>query len=156
MSIHVESTLREAHAGARVLLAEDDVVNQHCATAMLERVGLEVVVAADGLEAVAQARIASFDLVLMDLQMPGLDGLSATRAIRQLSGYFAVPILAHTSTVHGPLRQLCFQAGMDDLLTKPATADELYRRLLHWLNVSRLRCLPVGHAPQASGPMLHW
>jgi CheY-like chemotaxis protein len=110
-----------------VLLVEDDPANQISTAAVLEAVSLEVVVAADGLEAVAQVRRAAFDLILMDLQMPRLDGLQATLAICPLAGCGDVPIVAYTSAEAGQARQRCAEAGIDDLLAKPCVPAVFYR-----------------------------
>jgi PAS domain S-box-containing protein len=109
--------------GLRVLLAEDNLVNQKVATMQLGRLGCEVVVAENGQDAVRLACEGDFDLVLMDLQMPILDGLSATRAIRTRG--VDVPIVALTANVYDEHRQACLDAGMNGHLAKPFRAEEL-------------------------------
>jgi len=110
----------------RVLVAEDNLVNQRVARGMLEALGHEVSVASNGAEAVKVAGAESFDLVLMDVNMPVLDGLHATRRIRSLdAASSAVPIVALTANAIEGDRQVCLDAGMDGYLSKPFTMDEL-------------------------------
>ena len=117
-----------------VLLAEDHPVNQKLATAMLSRMGLQVDVVADGAQAIAAASTKPYSLILMDLQMPGTDGIEATKQIRQLAPLQAnVPIVALTANAMDSDRQACLDAGMDDFLTKPMRVDDLRTCLEHWL-----------------------
>ncbi|MEO8524670.1 MAG: PAS domain S-box protein [Caldimonas sp.] len=150
--------LQATRAGARVLLAEDNVVNQEVAAELLRSAGLEVAIARDGVEAVAMIRSRPFDLVLMDVQMPGLDGLQATRAVRALPGLGRVPIIAMTANAFGEDREACIAAGMNDHVAKPVNPDALYETLLRWLPVSAgrnpppvARTLPEPTAPVPSG-----
>jgi len=118
----------------RVLLAEDNVVNQKVATRMLERMGCVVDVAADGLAAVEAWRRARHDIILMDLQMPGMDGINATRTIRSLEPKGQrVPILALTASAADEDRARCIVAGMDDCLRKPIQTATLQSALDHWI-----------------------
>jgi PAS domain S-box-containing protein len=135
---HAESLLREHHTGRRVLLAEDNPVNQEVAIAMLEVVGLTVDVVGDGVKAVAAVLERDYDLVLMDIQMPLMDGLTATRAIRAsgMGGVERLPIIAMTANAFSEDRQSCLAAGMDDHVAKPVHADALYATLLRWLSRS--------------------
>jgi two-component system, sensor histidine kinase and response regulator len=105
----------------RVLVAEDNVVNQKLAMAMLERLGHRAVLAADGQQAVTAYEQENFDVVLMDMQMPELDGLQATRAIREIETLRGghVPIIALTANAMVGDRERCLEAGMDDYLSKP-------------------------------------
>ncbi len=128
-----QALLRQRHAGARVLLAEDNPVNREVALALLEEVGLQVDSAADGLQALQRAQAGTYALVLMDMQMPGLDGLQATRAIRQLPGWAQVPILAVTANAFDEDRRACEAAGMNDFISKPFSSEELHQALLRWL-----------------------
>jgi two-component system, sensor histidine kinase and response regulator len=124
--------------GARVLLAEDDPVNQHVARAFLEMFGLEVTIAANGLEAVDHIKRAHFDVVLMDMQMPEMDGIHATRAIRLLPQGERLPIIAMTAAAMDEDRQACLAAGMDAHISKPIDPKELVRNLLAWIRPRRV------------------
>ena len=119
--------------GARVLLAEDNPFNQKVATAMLRRLGYRVEVAGNGAEAVDMVRTGGFDLVLMDCQMPVMDGYEATRCIRDLPAPLgSITIIAMTANVLSGDRQACFAAGMNDFLPKPITRDVLQQALDRW------------------------
>ena len=128
-----EAALRRRAAGLRVLLAEDNPVNQDVAVELLDAVGLRVDVAADGAEAVRMAGANDYALVLMDVQMPVMDGLAATRAIRTLPGRAHWPVLALTANAFAEDRQACMAAGMNDHLVKPVDPQALYAALLRWL-----------------------
>jgi two-component system, sensor histidine kinase and response regulator len=129
-----ESQLRREHAGALILLAEDHPVNCEIAKALLEAVGLRIHIAIDGRQAVQMAATTHYDAVLMDVQMPRLDGLDATRAIRQLPGRADTPIVAMTANAYEDDRALCLDAGMNDFLSKPVEPSHLYSVLLRWLS----------------------
>jgi signal transduction histidine kinase/CheY-like chemotaxis protein/HPt (histidine-containing phosphotransfer) domain-containing protein len=119
----------------RVLLVEDNPVNQAVTERMLQRVGLEVETIGDGSAAVAAVRDQAFDLVLMDVQMPVMDGLAATRAIRahQASQGVHTPIVALTANAMAQERDTCLAAGMDDFLPKPFASPQLHQILARWI-----------------------
>ena len=123
----------ERFAGT-VLLAEDNEVNQLVATLMLEQFGLQVDHAVEGMSAVALAARTRYDLVLMDCQMPGMDGFAATAAIRKAErGADRCVIVALTAHAMGGDRERCLAAGMDDYLTKPLVREDLVRVLQRWI-----------------------
>ncbi len=119
----------------RVLLAEDHEVNQAIARKFLEEAGLEVTVARDGLEALAAAERTGFDLVLMDCQMPEMDGFQATRLLREQEALTGrrVPVVAMTANAMAGDRARCLDAGMDDYLTKPITREAMLTAVGRWL-----------------------
>jgi signal transduction histidine kinase/DNA-binding response OmpR family regulator len=132
---HREPTLRATAPlrGARVLLAEDHPLNQRVALELLAEVGVVAEVAADGASAVARASAGGWDLVLMDVQMPVLDGLEATRAIRAALGAAAPPIVALTANALPADRQRCRDAGMVDFIPKPVDPHRLHQALMRWI-----------------------
>jgi signal transduction histidine kinase/ActR/RegA family two-component response regulator len=127
----------EAIRGARVLLVEDNEINQEVASGLLRHCGVSVEVAENGAVAVARLQAESFDLVLMDMQMPVMDGLAATRAIRALPGGATVPIVAMTANAMDSDRLRCLEAGMNDHLGKPVEPDALHRALVRWIVPAR-------------------
>jgi CheY-like chemotaxis protein len=109
----------------RILLAEDNTVNQKVATRMLERLGYRADIAANGLEAIEAVQRQTYNIILMDVQMPEMDGLEATRRIRKLDNAGALRIVAMTANATEKDRKMCFDAGMDDYVSKPVRMDEL-------------------------------
>jgi len=133
-------------AGRKILFAEDHPLIQEILLEMLEDLGCEVDVAADGAEAVECARARNYDFILMDVRMPRMDGLAATRAIRQLPGHRATPIVALTANAFAEDRQCCLDAGMNGHLGKPVTPAELAAVIGQWLPD-----LAVSGPPTAAG-----
>ena len=122
-----------AYVGSRILLAEDNPINQEVALQLLAEVGLAADVAANGSEALALLARNDYDLVLMDVQMPVLDGLEATRQIRCLPDGRKVPILALSANAYEEDVAACLAAGMSAHVAKPVDPDLLYAALLKWL-----------------------
>ena len=117
----------------RILLAEDNKINQMLATALLQKAGYEVKPVENGALAVAEVRDGAWDVVLMDVHMPEMDGLEATRSIRELAGDKSrIPIVAMTANAMEEDRQRCLDAGMDDYVSKPVNEVELFGALAHW------------------------
>jgi len=128
-----ETVLKRKHAGRRVLIVEDEPINREIAQEILNEVGLIVEVAEDGLEAVERIRNENFDLILMDMQMPRMDGVGATRLVRQLPNGGTVPIIAMTANAFAEDKARCFNAGMNDFIMKPVEPDLLFQTLVKWL-----------------------
>ena len=132
-----QQTEDDAPLSGTVLLAEDNPVNQMVATKMLEKIGVQCVIANNGVEALQQLRENHFDAVLMDCQMPEMDGFEATGHLREKEKQEdsdRLPVIAMTANVMEGDRERCLQAGMDDYLGKPVKLEELRQKLRHWLN----------------------
>jgi PAS domain S-box-containing protein len=128
-----ERQLRRDHAGQHILVAEDEPLNREIAVELLQEAGLLVDVAIDGAQAVAMAAAKRYDLILMDMQMPNLDGLEATRRIRLAGGGASPAIVALTANAFADDRTRCLDAGMNDFIGKPIEIDRLFETLLKWL-----------------------
>ena len=128
--------LRDTYAGAHILLAEDNLVNRELAVNWLFDLGLIVETACDGLEAVELAKRRHYDLVLMDVHMPEMDGLEATRAIRNLPGWQKIPVIALTANALDESLRECVAAGMNDLVSKPVELAALHAALERWLRLA--------------------
>ena len=146
-----ESTLsaadREALQGALVLLAEDNELNQEVAIELLQDVGIRVDLAPDGAMAVQMAAQRSYDLILMDMQMPVMDGITATKEIRRDPRHADLPILAMTANALSGDRDKCLEAGMNDHLAKPIDPEALFATLVRWL--AQKRTAPPAPIPAA-------
>jgi CheY-like chemotaxis protein len=127
------ATLAREYRGRRILLAEDEPVNREVAVSLLEDAGLAVDVAEDGLEALDLASRHDYDLMLMDLQMPNMDGLEATCRVRLLQNCNQLPIIAMTANAFAEDKARCFEAGMNDFISKPIAPATFYACLLKWL-----------------------
>ena len=120
---------RTRHPQARLLLVEDNEINREVAVELLVSAGYRVEKAADGREALERLRDGAFDAVLMDVQMPVMDGLAATRALRALAGGDRLPVIAMTANAFDDDRRECLEAGMDDFVSKPVDPDRLVETL---------------------------
>jgi CheY-like chemotaxis protein len=118
----------------RVLLVEDNQVNQIVVLSMLKKMGMEAEIACDGMEAVCKAEEREYDLILMDCQMPVMDGYEATRQIREKGRERSVPIVALSANMMADVRQQCMEVGMNDFLGKPFTQEELAATVGQWID----------------------
>ncbi len=123
--------------GARVLLVEDNEINQEVAVELLTQAGIRVETAANGQIALDRLQRQSYELVLMDMQMPVMDGLTATRRLRALPGLEKLPVVAMTANAMQQDRDACLAAGMDDFVFKPIDPEKLWAVLLRWLKPRR-------------------
>ncbi|MEI7431451.1 MAG: response regulator, partial [Betaproteobacteria bacterium] len=128
-----EKTLRQHHQGRRILIVDDEPLNLEVAKFMLEDIGLIVDTADDGECALNKAKTSTYAAILMDMQMPTLDGIAATKQIRKLPDYLATPILAMTANAFADDKARCLEAGMNDFIAKPFRPEQLYTILLKWL-----------------------
>ena len=139
-------------SGKHLLLVEDNEINQQLAVELLKACAFQVDVAGDGAQAVALVRQGRYDLVLMDMQMPVMDGLEATRQIRQLPGGAQLPIIAMTANAMAVDRQRCLEAGMNDHIAKPIEPAALETMLAHWLLPAPAEAAPSAPVPRNSAP----
>ncbi len=125
--------LRQRFSGAHILLADDNAINRLLVTELLDMVGITPDVAETGAQAIEHLQTHPCDLVLMDIHMPDMDGLTATRRIREMPGLADLPIVAMTASVLQDEREACYAAGMNAHLGKPLDTGLMYTTLLHWL-----------------------
>ena len=143
-AVDAEAEIRQRCGGQCILVVDDEPVNREIVQIHFESVGVGVDTAENGAGAVAMAQMNSYAAIFMDMQMPTLNGLDATRAIRQLPGYRDTPIIAMTANVFAEDKVLCLAAGMNDFLIKPFNPDQLFAILLRSLR-------PIEGLPQVSG-----
>nr|MBL8411564.1 PAS domain S-box protein [Dechloromonas sp.] len=129
-----EARVMALHRGKRVLLVEDEPINQEISQLLLEEAGLVVDLAGNGEEAIRRVEAGTYGLILMDMQMPVMDGLEATRQIRQLANGRTAFILAMTANAFADDRERCLAAGMDDFVAKPVDPDVLFQKVLDGLS----------------------
>ena len=132
--------------GAKILLVEDNAINQQVATELLEQAGFVVTVANDGKQGVQAVKTSEFDLILMDIQMPEMDGHEATQMIRKEPGLDTLPIIALTAHAMAGESEKCLNSGMNDYLSKPIKIQELYAVLTKWIKPGE-RSAPVSKEP---------
>jgi signal transduction histidine kinase/CheY-like chemotaxis protein len=133
--------------GASILLAEDNALNQQVASELLADAGMSVDIACTGREAVAMAQRKAYDLVLLDMHMPEMDGLEASRTLRAMPQFSALPIVAMTANVMQADRDQCMAAGMNDFIGKPIEPEALWQVLLRWIKPLREAAPPRAEAP---------
>lgn len=151
-----ESTTNARLAGAQVLLVEDNEINQRVAQEILENAGLVVEVADNGRAAIRAVARSTFDVVLMDVQMPEMDGYESTRSIRALERFNNLPIIAMTAHAMKGDREKCLEAGMNDYLTKPIDPARLFEVLAKWVQAEERNLVSEGKPKQkAPAPMTH-
>jgi len=138
LSENAEVILARDYHGRKVLVVDDEPINRAVVTNFLEDVGLLVDIAEDGKQALEKVRQGHYDIVLMDMLMPEMDGLHATEAIRRLTGLNSLVIIAMTANAFDDDRVTCLAAGMNDYISKPFNPEVLFQKLLLWLSISRL------------------
>ena len=132
--------------GSRVLLVEDNELNQEVAMGLLETAGMSIDLAENGMVAVRKVSENEYDIVLMDMQMPVMDGIAATKAIRSNPRFLSLPIVAMTANAMDSDREMCLQAGMVDHVAKPIDPDQMFATIKKWIKAK-----PAAHAERAGG-----
>jgi CheY-like chemotaxis protein len=145
-----ERDAQQRHQSLQILLAEDNVINQRLAVRLLEKLGHKVVVAQSGCEALEKLQEQVFDLALMDIQMPEMDGFTATETIRQRERNTGshIPIIAMTAHAMKGDRERCLAAGMDGYIAKPISQEELIRIIGEVLSNVQHPAVFAGNAEQ--------
>ena len=138
--------------GLTILLAEDNLFNQQIGKEMLEQGGAKVVIANNGIEVISLVRQERFDCVLMDMQMPEMDGLEATRLLRANPATKGLKIIAMTANINQEDRNSCLAAGMDDFISKPLIPEQFYTMLAKWLPSKDKKSLPLNAVTETSNP----
>ncbi len=140
----------------KVLLVDDNSINQQVAQEMLENMGLQVVVANNGEEATQQVRETAYDLIFMDIQMPGISGFETTRRIRKQLSNTHCPIIAMTAHAMAGDKERCLDAGMNDYLSKPIDPESLYLSVKHWLNLTSKDNSHIKQTIPSAGDTINW
>lgn len=146
-SMEDESKVAERIQGAKILLVEDNSINQEIANELLGQVGVNISIANNGSEAVAMVEENKYDIILMDCQMPIMDGYEATRTIREMKQFADLPIVAMTANAMQGDRDKCLEAGMNDYVSKPINPRDLYSTLIKWLPEKEAQGEGVNHPP---------
>ncbi|MBF0421046.1 MAG: response regulator [Magnetococcales bacterium] len=153
-SLDEKDDFKATLSGARVLLVEDNEINQQVAKELLEQANITVLIACDGQTAVDMVQNIPLDGVLMDMQMPVMDGITATREIRKDSRFTELVILAMTANAMSQKRDLCMEAGMQDFITKPIDPRTLFQTLARWIKPKSQQPLPTRY--DADEPIAHY
>ncbi len=133
-----ETILSQRHCGSRILVVDDAPMNREIVQILLEDVGLVVETAEDGAEAIVLARKTAYVAIFMDMEMPNVNGVEATKQIREIPGYSHTPIIAMTGNAFSADKARCLEAGMSDFVTKPFDPDGLFSALLRGLDLHRV------------------
>jgi CheY-like chemotaxis protein len=132
--VEAEEILKRRFAGSRILVVDDEPINREVAQMLMENIGLIVDTAEDGATAIVLAQKVSYAAILMDMQMPELNGLEATMQTRGISGCEKTPIIAMTANAFAEDKARCFEVGMNDFMSKPFHPDTLFATLLRSLS----------------------
>ena len=145
MTLDTDAESNPAETPIRILMAEDNVINQRVGKLILQRAGLDIDLVSDGSEAVDAHRANPYDLILMDCQMPTMDGFEASRRIRDLPQKQPIIVAVTANALVGE-RERCLSAGMDDYLSKPFQAEQLVDVVSRWVAIRRAAA--VSRAPE--------